>query len=220
MMSSRARGSQINKSYHTGQVPGSEVAMRRLCVFCGSKVGNRPIYTDQARALAQLLVARGLGLVFGGGNIGLMGVLADEVLRGGGEAIGVIPQALVDKELAHRGLTHLHVCDSMHQRKALMADLSDAFMALPGGYGTADELFEILTWGQLGMHAKPVGLLNSAGFFDPLLAWLDQTVAHDFMREKHRRLLLVADEPAKLLDLLRDYQPLPHSAKWITSEDR
>jgi uncharacterized protein (TIGR00730 family) len=191
----------------------------RLCVFCGSKVGNRPIYAEQTREFARLLVARGIGLVFGAGHIGLMGVLADEVLRSGGEAIGVIPQALVDKELAHRGLTHLHVCDTMHQRKALMADLSDAFAALPGGFGTADEMFEILTWSQLGLHSKPVGLLNSAGFFDPLLAWVDQSVAHGFMKEKHRRLLLVADEPGKLLDLLRAYRPPPLEAKWIGSED-
>jgi len=194
--------------------------MRRLCVFCGSKVGNRPLYTEQTRELARLLVARGVGLVFGAGHIGLMGVLADEVLRGGGEAIGVIPQALVDKELAHRGLTHLHVCDTMHQRKALMADLADAFIALPGGFGTADELFEILTWSQLGLHAKPVGLLNSAGFFDPLLAWVDQCLAHGFIKEKHRRLLLVAAEPGKLLDLLGDYRPPLLEAKWIDSADR
>jgi uncharacterized protein (TIGR00730 family) len=199
---------------------GSEVGMRRVCVFCGSKVGNRPIYAEQTRELARLLVARGLGLVFGAGHIGLMGVLADEVLRAGGEAIGVIPQALVDKELAHRGLTHLHVCDTMHQRKALMADLSDAFIALPGGYGTADEFFEILTWAQLGMHAKPAGLLNSAGYFDPLLAWIEQAVAHGFMKEKHRRLVLVADAPAKLLDMVRTYQPPQLEAKWIDSEDR
>jgi len=194
--------------------------MRRLCVFCGSKVGNRPIYTEQARELGRLLVARGVGLVFGAGHIGLMGVLADEVLRGGGEAIGVIPQALVDKELAHRGLTHLHVCHTMHQRKALMADLADAFVALPGGFGTADELFEILTWSQLDLHAKPVGVLNSTGFFDPLLAWLDQCVAHSFIKEKHRRLLLVADDPGRLLDLLRDYRPPPSEPKWIDSADR
>ncbi len=194
--------------------------MRRVCVFCGSKVGNRPVYAEQTRELGRLLVARGLGLVFGAGHIGLMGVLADEVLRAGGEAIGVIPQALVDKELAHRGLTHLHVCDTMHQRKALMADLSDAFIALPGGYGTADEFFEILTWAQLGMHAKPAALLNSDGYFDPLLAWIDQAVAHGFMKEKHRRLVLVADEPATLLDLVRTYQPPQLEAKWIDSEDR
>jgi uncharacterized protein (TIGR00730 family) len=194
--------------------------MQRLCIFCGSKTGSRPVYVEQARSLAQLLVARGIGLVFGGGHIGLMGVLADEVLRGNGEAVGVIPRALVDKELAHRGLTHLHVCDTMHQRKAVMADLADAFVALPGGFGTADELFEILTWSQLGLHAKPIGLLNTAHFFDPLLAWIERSVSEGFMKEKHRRLLLVADEPAKLLDLLRDYQPQTPEAKWLDSEDR
>jgi uncharacterized protein (TIGR00730 family) len=149
-----------------------------------------------------------------------MGVLADEVLRSGGEAVGVIPRALVEKELAHRSLTHLHVCDTMHQRKAVMADLADAFVALPGGFGTADELFEILTWSQLGLHAKPIGLLNTAHFFDPLLAWIERSVSEGFMKEKHRRLLLVAEEPAKLLDLLRDYQPQTPEAKWLDSEDR
>lgn len=194
--------------------------MKRVCIFCGSKAGNRPIYAEQARELARLLVARGMGMVFGAGHIGLMGVLADEMLRAGGTAIGVIPQALVDKELAHRGLTHLHVCDTMHQRKALMADLSDAFVALPGGFGTADELFEILTWSQLGLHAKPIGLLNTAGYFDSLLAWLEQTAREGFMKEKHRRLLLVAAEPGILLDALAGYQPETPEAKWIESEDR
>ena len=155
--------------------------MRRLCVFCGSAVGGRPVYAEQARQLGGLLAARRIGLVFGGGHIGLMGVLADAVLAAGGEAIGVIPQALMDKELAHRGLTQLHVVGTMHQRKALMADLADGFAALPGGFGTGDEFFEILTWGQLGLHAKPIGLLNTAGYFTPLLAWLDQMVAEGFL---------------------------------------
>src|SRR5262245_35096975 len=131
--------------------------MRRVCVFCGSSPGNRPDFAQTAQQLGQLLAQRGLGLVFGGGHIGLMGVLADAVLAGGGEAVGVIPQALVDKELAHSRLTDMHVVSTMHQRKALMADLSDAFIALPGGYGTLDELFEILTWAQLGIHSKPIG---------------------------------------------------------------
>jgi uncharacterized protein (TIGR00730 family) len=174
-------------------------------VFCGSKKGNRPEYRLAAQQLGQLLAARNLGLVFGGGNIGLMGVLADAVLQAGGEVIGVIPQALVDKELAHRGLTELHIVDSMHQRKAVMADLSDAFAALPGGFGTADEWFEILTWAQLGLHAKPVGLLNVAGFFDPLIAWMDRCVGEGFLREKHRRELFIADKPAELLTLLSDF---------------
>lgn len=194
--------------------------MQRVCVFCGSKAGTKPLYAEETRRFGQLLVQRSLGLVFGAGHIGLMGVLADEVLRHGGQAIGVIPQALVDKELAHRGLTHLHICETMHQRKALMADLADAFVALPGGYGTADEFFEILTWAQLGLHAKPIGLLNTAGYFDPLLAWVEHTVREGFMRDKHRRLLLVAQEPAALLEALATYTPETPEAKWIDAEDR
>ncbi len=174
--------------------------MSRLCVFCGSKVGNRGIYADSARRLGELMVARGLGLVFGGGHIGLMGILADAVLKAEGEAIGVIPQDMIDKELAHSGLTHLHVVTTMHQRKALMADLADGFAALPGGFGTGDELFEILTWAQLGYHAKPIGLLNVGGFFDPLLAWLDLAVGQGFVKPKHRRLLVEAKNPEVLLD--------------------
>jgi uncharacterized protein (TIGR00730 family) len=142
-------------------------------------------------------------LVFGGGHIGLMGFLADAALKAGGRVIGVIPQALVDKELAHGGVTELRVVASMHERKALMADLSDAFVALPGGFGTADEFFEILTWAQLGLHAKPIGVFNVAGYFDPLLAWLDRSVVEGFLRPRDRRLLVVADDPSRLLELLR-----------------
>jgi uncharacterized protein (TIGR00730 family) len=150
------------------------------------------------------MAARGLGLVYGGGHVGLMGVLADAVLAGGGEVQGVIPRDMVDRELAHAGLTRLHVVETMHQRKALMADLSDAFAALPGGFGTADELFEILTWAQLGLHAKPVGLLNVGGFFDPLLAWADRCVAEGFLRAEHRALLCLAADEEALLARLRD----------------
>jgi uncharacterized protein (TIGR00730 family) len=150
--------------------------------------------------VGELMVARGLGLVFGGGHIGLMGILADAVLKAGGEAVGVIPQDMIDKELAHSGLTQLHVVTTMHQRKALMADLADGFAALPGGFGTGDELFEILTWAQLGYHAKPIGLLNVAGFFDHLLAWLDHAVGQGFVKPKHRRLLVEAKTPEELLD--------------------
>jgi uncharacterized protein (TIGR00730 family) len=142
-----------------------EVFMRRICVFCGANTGNRAVYLDAARRLGELLSARGLGLVYGGGHIGLMGVLADAVLRTGGEVIGVIPQAMVEKELAHTGLSELQVVDTMHQRKARMADLADGFAALPGAYGTCDELFEILTWAQLGLHEKPIGLLNSTALW-------------------------------------------------------
>jgi uncharacterized protein (TIGR00730 family) len=193
--------------------------MRRLCVFCGSSTGARPEYRDAARRLGTLLAHRGVGLVFGAGHVGLMGVLADAVLQAGGEAVGVIPQALVDKELAHNGLTRLHVVETMHQRKALMADLSDGFAALPGGFGTADETFEILTWVQLGLHAKPVGLLNVAGFFDPLLAWIDHAVREGFLRPEHRGLLVVAAEPEALLDALPRHRPV-ETPKWIDETDR
>jgi uncharacterized protein (TIGR00730 family) len=194
--------------------------MKRLCVFCGSSAGGRPEYADAAREFGALMVRRGLGLVYGGGHVGLMGVLADAVLAGGGEVVGVIPQALVDRELAHPGLTELRVVGTMHQRKALMADLADGFAALPGGYGTADELFEILTWAQLGLHARPIGLLNTAGYFDALLAWLDQMVREQFLRPEHRRLLLTADGPAALLDLLLHPPPAEPVGKWITPADR
>jgi uncharacterized protein (TIGR00730 family) len=166
------------------------------------------------------MAERGLGLVYGGGHVGLMGVLADAVLAAGGRVIGVIPQALVDRELAHQGLTELHIVETMHQRKALMADSSDAFIALPGGFGTLDETFEILTWAQLGLHAKPVGMLNVEGFFDPLLAWIEQAVAQGFLRAQHRELLMVYDEPAALLDALRAHRPTPEIPKWIDRDAR
>jgi uncharacterized protein (TIGR00730 family) len=194
--------------------------MRRLCVFCGSSAGRGDTYADATRRLGRSLAGRGLGLVYGGGHVGLMGVLADTTLAAGGEVHGVIPRGMVDRELAHRGLTGLHVVETMHQRKALMADLSDAFAALPGGFGTADELFEILTWAQLGLHTKPVGLLNVGGFFDPLLAWADHCVREGFVRLAHRELLLVAAEPDELLETLLRYQPTVRPAKWIGAEER
>src|SRR3954447_20301237 len=166
--------------------------MPRLCVFCGSSKGRLPVYAEGARLLGRAMVRAGLGLVFGAGHVGLMGVLADAVLAAGGEAVGVIPQALVDRELAHRRLTALHIVDTMHQRKALMADLSDAFLALPGGFGTLDELFEILTWAQLGIHAKPIGLLNVGGFFDLLLTWVRHATTEGFIRQQHVALLNVS----------------------------
>jgi len=194
--------------------------MQRLCVFCGSNVGNQPIYADQARRLGEELGARGIDLVYGGGHIGLMGILADAVLKTGGKVIGVIPQSLKDKELAHAGLTELHAVDTMHQRKALMADLSDGFAGLPGAFGTGDELFEILTWAQLGLHAKPIGLLNVAGYFDSLVAWLERAVSDGFLRAAHRRLLLEAADPVHLLGLLQEYHPVRGPEKWIEKEDR
>jgi uncharacterized protein (TIGR00730 family) len=165
--------------------------IRRLCVFCGSKTGDNEIYAAGTRRLGEAMAQRGIGLVYGGGHIGLMGILADAVLADGGEAIG-----------AHTKLTKLHVVGTMHQRKALMADLADGFAALPGGFGTADEMFEILTWAQLHYHAKPVGLLNLNGFFDSLLTWLDRAVQDGFLKPKHRRLLIEAREPEELLERL------------------
>jgi uncharacterized protein (TIGR00730 family) len=176
--------------------------MKRLCVFCGSATGTLPRYGDEARVLGKLLAQRGCGLVFGGGHIGLMGVVADAVLQAGGEVVGVIPQALVDRELAHRGVADLRVVATMHERKALMADLSDAFAALPGGYGTADEFFEMVTWAQLRIHRKPIGLLNTAGFFEPLLAWIDRAVADGFISPACRHLVRVETAAERLLERL------------------
>jgi len=177
-------------------------ALRRVCVFCGSKPGARPEYADAARALAATLVAAGIDLVYGGGRVGLMGVVADAVLEAGGEVIGVIPDHMSDREIAHYGLTDLRIVGSMHERKALMYELSDGFVALPGGLGTLEELFEITTWSQLGLHAKPTGLLDVAGFYTPLVGFLDQLVTEGFVDERHRRLLRVAADPAGLLELL------------------
>ncbi len=178
--------------------------MNYLCVFCGSSKGGPAIYEGMARRFGEALARRGWGLVYGGGHIGLMGILADSVLQAGKPVIGVIPRSMVERELAHEGLTELHIVETMHQRKALMAERAAAFAALPGGVGTADEFFEIVTWRQLRLHAKPIGLLNVAGFFDPLLAWLDRTVADGFLRAEHRGLLRVAEEPERLLDMLLD----------------
>jgi uncharacterized protein (TIGR00730 family) len=194
--------------------------MLRLCVFCGSNSGGRAEYAGAARQLGAAMVRRGISLVFGAGHVGLMGVLADAVVQAGGEALGVIPQALVDKELAHTGLTQLRVVQTMHERKALMADLSDAFLALPGGFGTADEFFEILTWAQLGMHAKPIGLLNVAGFFDPLVAWVEHAVRERFIKEKHRRLLLEARGVEEVLARLLNHRPSTPTPKWIDAAER
>jgi uncharacterized protein (TIGR00730 family) len=177
--------------------------MKYICVFCGSRMGSSAIYAEAARQFGQALASRGLGLVYGGGHIGLMGVLADAVLRAGGSVIGVIPRSMVERELAQTNLTELHVVETMHQRKALMAERANGFAALPGGFGTADELFEILTWRQLSLHDKPIGLLNVAGFFDPLLAWIDRTVEEGFLRADNRALIHVGDQPERLIDWLR-----------------
>jgi uncharacterized protein (TIGR00730 family) len=188
--------------------------MRRVCVFAGSTPGARAEFGMAAATLGRALAARGMGLVYGGARAGLMGILADATLQGGGEAIGVIPRALVAREVAHAGLTALHVVGTMHERKALMADLADAFIALPGGLGTLDELFEILTWAQLGLHRKPCGLLNVQRYFGPLLAFVDHSIEEGFVRRESRRLLVVADRCEALLDLLAAQTP-PALEKWI-----
>ncbi len=191
-----------------------EVKLRRVCVFCGSSPGARPEYAAAARDVATALAERRIGLVYGGGSVGLMGVLADRVLALGGHVTGVIPQALMDLDVGHLGLPDLRIVGSMHERKALMADLADAFIALPGGLGTLDESFEILTWAQLGLHTKPFGLLNVAGYFDPLLAFLDHGVGERFLRVEHRALLLVEPSAADLLQRLMTAEP-PVLDKWI-----
>lgn len=189
----------------------------RVCVFCGSRPGASPAYAEAARAMGETLAEAGLGLVYGGGRVGLMGVVAEAVLHNGGEVIGVIPQALARKEVAFTELEDLRVVASMHERKALMAELSDAFVALPGGLGTLEELFEVWTWGQLGIHAKPFGLLSPEGFYDPLVAWLDHLVEEGFVRPRHRAMLRVEQDPARLLAALRE--PVAAEPRWLDRDE-
>lgn len=181
--------------------------MRRVCVFCGSSAGAKPAYAEAARATGRLIAQRGLGLVYGGGDVGLMGILANAALDAGGEVIGVIPEALMRMEVGHPNLTALHVVATMHERKAMMAELSDGFVALPGGIGTLEELFEVWTWGQLGLHPKPLGFLDVAGYYDHLHAFLDHTVAEGFLKERHRAMVAMDSDPAALLDRLAAYRP-------------
>jgi uncharacterized protein (TIGR00730 family) len=188
--------------------------LHRICVFCGSSPGSDAAFAAAAERLGRVLAEQQLGLVYGGASVGLMGRLADAALAAGGEVIGVIPRALVDQEVAHHGLADLRVVSSMHERKALMADLADAFVALPGGLGTLDELFEILTWAQLGLHHKPIGLLDVGGYFAALLAFLDGAVRARFVAPAHRAMLLRADDPVALLDACRTYQA-PAPFKWV-----
>ena len=183
--------------------------MKRICVYCGSRSGLGAAYTEAAAALADALCNRDLGLVYGGASVGMMGTVADGVLARGGEAIGVIPESLVSKEVAHQGLNELVVTPDMHERKKVMADRADGFIAMPGGLGTLEEIFEILTWAQLRFHAKPCGLLNVNGYFDPLVAFLDNAVAEGFIHPDHRALLRVADEPGTLLGTLGFEAPAP-----------
>jgi uncharacterized protein (TIGR00730 family) len=193
--------------------------MRSVCVFCGSSAGNRGAYAAAARAVGRTIAEKGLRLVYGGAMVGLMGELADSALAAGGEVTGVIPVALVEREIAHEGLTETHHVKSMHERKAIMADLSDAFLALPGGVGTLEELFEIWTWAQLGHHRKPVGILNVEGYFDPLLAFVDRQCSEGFMRGEHREMLVVESDPERILERFSDYQA-PSVAKWIKTGER
>ena len=190
--------------------------MKSLCVYCGSSSGSDPAYAAAARELGQLLAAQQIELIYGGGRVGLMGTLADAVLDAGGRVQGVIPQSLADREVAHHGLTQLHIVETMHQRKALMAELSDGFLALPGGLGTFEELFEIWTWAQLGMHGKPIGLLNVAGYFDLLLQFLDHAVSQQLLKPVHRAVLSVSTGPAEMLRVLRQASPM-WVPKWIDS---
>jgi uncharacterized protein (TIGR00730 family) len=187
--------------------------LRRICVFCGSSSGTREVYKQAAQAVGQLLCRRGIELVYGGGRVGLMGIVADACLNEGGRVIGVIPQALADKEVAHTGLTELRIVGSMHERKAVMADLSDAFVSLPGGFGTWEEFFEVLTWAQLGIHRKACGVLNVNGYYDPLIEMADRALSEGFLREGHRDLLLSDADPERLLDRLSSYAA-PAVDKW------
>ena len=194
--------------------------MKTVCVFCGSASGSNPVYAAAARELGAELVRRDLGLVYGGGRIGLMGEVAIAVTAAGGTVVGVIPEALAGKEIAYADATELIMTDTMHARKSLMADRADAFLTLPGGFGTCDELFEILTWSQLGIHHKPVGLLNVGGFFTPLLAWLDRVVQEGLLKQKHRELLIVSDSVPDLLNQLDAYVAPPPEAKWLAADER
>lgn len=196
--------------------------MQSICVFCGSNAGNQPIYRAEAEKLGRLLAERRIELIYGGGNIGLMGAVADACLAAGGSVVGVIPESLMGKEVAgrhvdHRNLTRLEVVDSMHTRKARMADLAEGFIALPGGFGTFEEFCEILTWGQLGFHKKPMGLLNVAGYYDGLLALFDHSVQEGFLRQQNRAMALADTDSAHLLDAMTTYTPEPVS-KWLKEE--
>jgi uncharacterized protein (TIGR00730 family) len=192
--------------------------MKSVCVFCGSNPGNDPVYADAARAMGAEIARRGLVLVYGGGAVGLMGIVADAALAAGGEVHGIIPRALREKEVGHYGLTRLEIVETMHIRKARMAELSDGFIAMPGGIGTFEELFEIWTWGQLGIHDKPLAFLNVAGFYDPLATFLDNTVEAGFLKQTHRAMAITDTQPATLLDRMEQYVPAV-TYKWVEKEE-
>ena len=192
--------------------------MNSVCVFCGSSEGTRPDYAGAAREMGAEIARRGLTLVYGGGKVGLMGAVADAALAEGGEVVGVMPRALVRKEISHKGLAKLHVVGSMHERKMLMNDLSDGFVALPGGYGTLEEFLEVLSWAQLGIHAKPCALLDTHGFWRPLASLFDHAVTEGFVHPDHRSLVVTESEPRRLLDAMARYEP-PETKKWLDPEE-
>ena len=197
---------------------GERGGSRRICVFCGSNAGRRAVYAEAAVALGTALARDGIGLVYGGASVGLMGILADATLAAGGEVIGVVPRFLVDKEVAHRGLADLRVVTTMHERKALMAELADGFIALPGGIGTLEELFEVWTWAQLGQHDKPCGLLDIAGFYTRLIGFLDHAADEAFMRAEHRKMLIVEQDVERMLEAMASYAA-PNVTKWIRRDE-
>lgn len=191
---------------------------QRFCVYCGSNMGARGIYREAARALGNEMARRGIGLVYGGSNMGLMGVVADAVLDAGGSVVGIMPEHLATKEIAHTHLTELRVVSTMHERKALMADLADGFIALPGGFGTYDEFCEVVTWAQLGLHQKPCAMLNVAGYYDAMIAMFDHAVREGFVRDTHRGMLILSSDASALLDQMQNYHA-PVVKKWITREE-
>jgi len=202
-------------------VEGAEIEMKNICVFCGSSPGARLEYASSARQLGALLAERGLTLIYGGGNVGMMGQLANAALENGGQVTGIIPEAIADMEVAHTGLSDLRVVDSMHTRKALMAELADGFIALPGGWGTLEEFVEVLTWAQLGFHAKPCGLLNVSGYYGSLLAFINHTADQQFIQPEHRELILVEKTPVALLDRMTAYEaPQVDKATWARRLNR
>lgn len=192
--------------------------MKAICVFCGSSYGTREAYADAARATGRAIAEQGYTLVYGGAKVGLMGTVADAALNAGGKVIGVLPKALEDKEIGHEGLTDLHLVGSMHERKAMMADLSDAFIALPGGVGTLEEIFEVWTWGQLGYHSKPCGFLNIEGYYDDLIRFLDHQTDQGFTKDVMRAMVQIAGTPEEMIGLFENYTP-PSAPKWINRDE-
>ncbi|HVG20131.1 MAG TPA: TIGR00730 family Rossman fold protein [Blastocatellia bacterium] len=192
--------------------------MKRICVFCGSSSGASPAYLESARRLGEIIAGKGIGLVYGGAKCGLMGAVANAAIENGGEVIGVIPEALIEKEIAHVGVSDLRIVGSMHERKMLMSDLADAFIAMPGGMGTMEEFCEILTWAQLGLHKKPCGLLNVEDYYHHLISFFDHAVAERFVKPEHRSLIVIDEEPQRLIERLESYE-MPAVSKWIDRQD-